>query len=119
MTATPVPVVSSRYLLDDSPPKTVRCVRPASRATFANEKLNGAGSCDRTSVGAVHTTASAAHAHTSFGAARPDIGRSYLCPVGTWLSARPPFKPCVRISRTRLTSGPLGRRITPPPDTEW
>ena len=35
-----------------------------------------------------------------------------------WLWVRPPFKPCMRISRTRLTRGSSGRGITQPPDTE-
>src|SRR5262249_21361444 len=31
----------------------------------------------------------------------------------------PPFKPCVRISRTRLTDGLSNRRITQPPGIGW
>ncbi len=46
------------------------------------------------------------------------IGRSYPF-VSCWLftdeRAGPPFKPCVRISRTRLTGGVSGRSITQPP----
>src|SRR5262245_50784237 len=39
-----------------------------------------------------------------------DIGRSYLSRrVSAALSIRPPFKPCVRISRTRLTRWSSGR----------
>src|SRR5918995_2180192 len=42
------------------------------------------------------------------------IGRSYLWPVGDWLLARPPFKPCMRISRTRLTRWSSGRGMRHP-----
>ena len=47
-------------------------------------------------------------------------GRSYPrpCRKTAGLQVGPPFKPCVRISRTRLPSGRSSRRITRPPDTE-
>jgi hypothetical protein len=47
------------------------------------------------------------------------IGRSYLshrASAGPWV--RPPFQPCVRIFRTRLTKGHLKRGITQPPGSE-
>src|ERR1700687_4161410 len=47
------------------------------------------------------------------------IGRPYV-PLWRWpaeIPARPPFKPCVRISRTRLTGGLSRDCITPPPGT--
>src|SRR5258706_16082093 len=39
------------------------------------------------------------------------IGRSYLSPLSRaeWVRVRPPFKPCMRISRTRLTRWSSGR----------
>src|SRR3954451_18264928 len=43
MAATPVPVVSSRYLLLEAPPKTVTASRPASRAMLVNENPAAAG----------------------------------------------------------------------------
>ena len=46
------------------------------------------------------------------------IGRSYFSPASRRVTVRPPFKPCMRISRTRLTGGRSGRRITQPPGTE-
>ena len=51
---------------------------------------------------------------------RRERGRSYPrpCRKTAWLQVGPPFKPCVRISRTRLPSGRSGRRITRTPDTE-
>ena len=47
-------------------------------------------------------------------------GRSYPrpCRRTAWLQVGPPFKPCMRISRTRLPSGRSNRRITRTPDTE-
>ena len=43
------------------------------------------------------------------------IGRSYVTPWVTRCGAGPPFKPCVRISRTRLTDEVSGQglRVTP------
>ena len=47
-------------------------------------------------------------------------GRSYPrpCRKTAWLQVGPPFKPCMRISRTRLPSGRSSRRITRTQDTE-
>src|SRR4029453_18414161 len=44
------------------------------------------------------------------------IGRSYLSPLGRaeQVRVRPPFKPCMRISRTRLTRWSLGRGMHGP-----
>ena len=51
---------------------------------------------------------------------RRERGRSYPrpCRRTAWLQVGPPFKPCVRISRTRLPSGRSSRRITRTPNTE-
>src|SRR3954470_4903750 len=45
MKATPVPVVSSRYLLASTPPNVMVASSPAVRATFVNENPSGSGSC--------------------------------------------------------------------------
>src|SRR3954467_2722596 len=45
MKATPVPVVSSRYLLASTPPNVMVASSPAVRATFVNENPGGSGSC--------------------------------------------------------------------------
>src|SRR5689334_9887189 len=42
MKATPVPVVSSRYLFVVAPPNTIVSFSPASRATLVNENSGGA-----------------------------------------------------------------------------
>ena len=51
-----------------------------------------------------HRRSSSSGPHPT-GRASSGIGRSYWAPVGgtNRLKARPPFKPCMRISRTRLT----------------
>ena len=51
---------------------------------------------------------------------RRERGRSYPrpCRKTAWLQVGPPFKPCMRISRTRLPSGRSSRRITRTQDTE-
>src|SRR5687767_15298819 len=48
---------------------------------------------------------------TSAIGAKRRIGRSYLSPLSKAerVTVRPPFKPCVRISRTRLTRWTSGR----------
>ena len=48
---------------------------------------------------------------------RPSIGRSYPSSCLAGGRTGPPFKPCMRISRTRLTDGLLLRCITQPPGT--
>src|SRR3954467_3251856 len=45
MKATPVPVVSSRYLFASTPPNVMVASRPAVRAMLANENPSGSASC--------------------------------------------------------------------------
>ncbi len=45
------------------------------------------------------------------------IGRTYFAFVGVEVSARTPFEPCMRFSRTRLTGDLSDVCITRPPDT--
>src|SRR4051794_8961376 len=45
MKATPVPVVSRRYLLDAAPPNTMEAFSPASRATLIKEKAGEVDCC--------------------------------------------------------------------------
>src|SRR4051794_41053209 len=61
MAATPVPVVSSRYLLLEAPPKTVTASRPASRARLVKENPAAAG-CPLATVAVRPTAATIASA---------------------------------------------------------
>src|SRR3569832_2261797 len=45
MNATPVPVVSSRYVWASAPPKTIVASRPALRAMLVKENPGGSASC--------------------------------------------------------------------------
>src|SRR5436853_4460170 len=96
MNATPVPVVSRRYLFAVDPPNTVVWLRPASRATLTNENPRFAPPSRRIDARGAATTiapiSSAVSPRPSRFARKANMPASYIAHRGTEESATEPLR---------------------------